>query len=89
MERKFTGFRDLPPLCTDKPLTILTRMMSDGSQADDAHPDNILACFFSSLRDVSQSRNSNQITTLLQSYLGMQYDGKKITEFLRNDSKVD
>jgi len=38
---------------------------------------------------MSQARNSGQDTVLLQTHLGVKYDGQKITDFLREDSKVD
>ncbi|KAJ5528232.1 hypothetical protein N7513_012391 [Penicillium frequentans] len=88
MERKFT-LRNLPPLCAEKPLQILTRMTKSGTQANEANPGNILNFLYSSLRDVSQAKNSDQITDLLQTYLGVKYDGHNIANFLREDSKVD
>ncbi|KAJ5802019.1 uncharacterized protein N7503_004469 [Penicillium pulvis] len=88
MERKFT-LRTLPPLCAEKPLQILTRMTKSGTQANEANPGNILTCLYSSLRDVSQAKNSDQITDLLHTYLGVKYDGHNIADFLREDSKVD
>lgn len=88
MERKFT-LRDLPPLCAEDPLEILTRMTKSGTQANEAGPGDVLSCVYSSLRDVSQTRKSDSITVLLQTYLGVNYDGQNITNFLQGDSKVD
>ncbi|KAJ5547275.1 hypothetical protein N7494_004860 [Penicillium frequentans] len=88
MERKFT-LRNPPPLCAEKPLQILTRMTKSGTQANEANPGNILNFLYSSLRDVSQAKNSDQFTDLLQTYLGVKYDGHNIANFLREDSKVD
>ncbi|KAJ6006781.1 hypothetical protein N7451_004725 [Penicillium sp. IBT 35674x] len=88
MQCKFT-LRTLPPVCAEEPLQILTRMTKTGTQANEADHGNILTRLYSTLRDVSQAKNSDQITVLLQTYLGVKYDGRNIAEFLREDSKVD
>jgi len=88
MERKFT-LRNLPPLCAEEPLEILTRMTKNGTQVNEVDSGDMLNCLYSSLRDMSQARNSGQDTVLLQTHLGVKYDGQKITDFLREDSKVD